>query len=133
MIGWRYLIDQVRTEAVERPDDHDCYRVRLVSKNGARDGSQTILRWYDRKTGLLYRSSAALSSTMGPLPVVTTFEEYRDAGGLKWPVRTRMTLSGQNLLFTTDDVKLNEPVGDGVFELPGEIRQLSDKKIADSL
>src|ERR1035438_4603136 len=60
VIGWRYLIDQVRTEAVERPDDHDCYRVRLVSKNGARDGSQTIPRWYDRKTGLLYRSSAAL-------------------------------------------------------------------------
>jgi hypothetical protein len=71
VIGWRYLISQVRTEAEERVDDHDCYRVRMIPRNG----SQAIIRWYDKKTGLLYRASGALSSTMGALPVVTTFEE----------------------------------------------------------
>jgi hypothetical protein len=129
VIGWRYFIDQVRTEAEERVDEHDCYRVRLIP----RDGSDPIIRWYDKNTGLLYRSSGALSSTMGALPVVTTYEEYRDTGGLKWPVRTRMSFSGQNLLFTTAEVKLNEPVENQVFELPEEIRQLADKKATGSL
>jgi hypothetical protein len=129
VIGWRYLIDQVRTEAAERIDDHDCWRVRLVPRNG----SQAIIRWYDRNSGLLYRASAELTSTMGALPVVMTFEEYRDTGGLKWPVRTRMTFSGQSVLFTTAEVKINEPVADAVFDLPDEIRQLADKKSAGTL
>jgi hypothetical protein len=126
VIGWRYLIDHVTTEAAERVDDHDCYRVRLIPH----DGSQVMIRWYDRNTGLLYRSSAAVGSTMGALPVVMTFEEYRDTGGLKWPVKTRTTLSGQELLFTTSEVKLNEPVEEEVFELPEEIRLLAEKKTA---
>ena len=129
VLGWRYLIDQVRTEAAERIDNHDCYRVRLVPRNG----SQPIIRWYDRKTGLLYRASAELSSTMGALPVVMTYEEYRDTGGFKWPVRTRMTFSGQSVLFTTAEVKINEPVSAEVFDLPQEIRQLADRKPAGAL
>jgi len=70
---------------------------------------------------------------MGALPVVMTFEEYRDAAGFKWPVRTRMTFSGQSVLFTTAEVKINEPVTNGVFELPDEIRQLADKKAGGTL
>jgi hypothetical protein len=128
VINWRYFIDQVRTEAQERVDDHDCYRVRMVPRNG----SQPIIRWYDKKTGLLYRSSGELASPMGALPIVTTYEQYRDTGGLKWPVRTRMNFSGQNLLFTTAEVRLNEPVEGAVFELPDEIRQLADKKTTGS-
>ena len=129
VIGWRFLIDEVRTEAAERIDDHDCYRVRLAP----RDGSPAIIRWYDRKTGLLYRASAALSSTMGTVPVVMTFEEYRDTGGFRWPVKTRMTFSGQSVLFTTAEVKINEPVAAAVFDLPDEVRQLAEKKSAGTL
>ncbi len=129
VIGWRYLIAEVRTEALERLDNRDCYRVRLTARNA----TQPILRWYDRKTGLLYRSSAMQSSAMGPLPVLTTVVEYRDSGGLKWPVRTQMSVSGQELVFTLAEVRLNEPVDGAVFELPEEIRLMAGGKPADSL
>jgi hypothetical protein len=129
VIGWRYLIEEVRTEAEERVDDHDCYRVRMIPRNG----SQAIVRWYDRRSGLLYRSSGTLSSTLGAIPVVMTFEEYRDTAGLKWPVRTKMTFSGQSLLFITAEVKLNEPVEESIFDLPEEIRQLAGKKTPGAL
>ena len=45
VIGWRYLVGEVRTEARETIDGHDCYRVLVRS----RDGSQNSTRWYDRK------------------------------------------------------------------------------------
>jgi hypothetical protein len=124
MIEWRLLIDNVRTEAEERLDGRDCYRVRMVP----RDGSQDIIRWYDRNTGLLYRSALAIATDMGALPLVMTFEEYRDVADVKWPARIRITASGQDTLFAADEVKLNEPVDETVFEVPPEIRELAQKK-----
>jgi hypothetical protein len=124
MLEWRALIDHVRTEAEERVDDRDCYRVRL----SPRDGSQDIIRWYDRDSGLLYRSALAVKTDMGALPVVMTFEEYRGVDEVKWPSRIRITASGQDTLFAADEVKLNEPVDETVFEVPSEIRDLAQKK-----
>jgi hypothetical protein len=124
MIGWRFLIDRVQTEAAERIDGKDCYRVRLVP----RDGSQDMIRWYDRDTGLLYRSALAVKTDMGALPLVMTFEEYRTVADVKWPSRIRITASGQDTLFAADEVRLNEPVDDAVFEVPAEIRALAGKQ-----
>lgn len=124
MIAWRVLIARVRTEAEEHVDGRDCYRVRLVP----RDGSPDMIRWYDRATGLLYRSSLATRTDMGELPVVMTFEEYREIAGVRWPSRIRTTASGQDTIFAADEVKLNEPVDDAVFDVPQEIRELAQKR-----
>jgi hypothetical protein len=124
MVEWRVLIDHVRTEAAERVDNRDCYRVRLTP----RDGSQDMIRWYERDTGLLYRSALEVKTDMGALPIVMTFEEYRSLDEVKWPSRIRITASGQDTLFAADEVKLNEPVDDAVFEVPPEIRDLAQKK-----
>jgi hypothetical protein len=123
MIGWRVLIDRVRTEAEEQIDGRDCYRVRLVP----RDGSQDMIRWYARDTGLLYRSALAVRTDMGALPLVVTFEEYRSVADVKWPSRVRIAASGQETLFAADEVKLNEPLDEAVFEVPEEIRALASK------
>jgi hypothetical protein len=127
MIEWRTLLAQVRTEAIERVDNRDCYRVRLVP----RDGSQDIIRWYDRDTGLLYRASLTTRTDMGPLPIVMTFEQYMTVAEAKWPARIRVTASGQETIFEADEVKLNEPVDESVFEVPQEIKDLA-QKTADS-
>ncbi len=121
VIGWRYLVREVRTEAIEKLDGHDCYRVRVSSRNG----SQTALRWYDRKTGLLYRTSVSAKTAMGDVPTVLTYQAWREVEGLKWPVQIHMAVSGQELLFTADDVQLNSRLDDTVFDLPDEIRKLA--------
>jgi hypothetical protein len=123
MIEWRVLIDHVRTEAEEIVDGRDCYRVRLTP----RDGSPDVIRWYDKRTGLLYRSALAMRTDMGTLPLVMTYEEYRDVSDVKWPSKVRVTASGEDTLFIADEVKLNEPLDQSVFEVPEEIRELAQK------
>ncbi len=124
MLEWRVLIDRVRTEAEEVVDDKDCYRVRLTPRDGSRD----MIRWYDRKTGLLYRSELEIRTDMGKVPAVMTVEEYRNVGMVKWPSRVRITASGQDTVFQADQVKLNEPVDSSIFEVPAEIRELAGKR-----
>ena len=123
MIEWRTLIDHLRTEAEEKIDGRDCWRVRLTP----RDGSPDMIRWYDRETGLLYRSALEVRTDMGALPLVMTYEQYRDVGDVKWPSRVRTTASGQDTVFSADEVKLNEPLDESVFEVPPEIRELAQK------
>jgi len=120
VIGWRYLVGEVRTEARETIDGHDCYRV-LVR---GRDASKQAVRWYDRKTGLLYRTSVSYPTDMGEVPAVLTYQAWRTVDGLKWPVQIQMRVSGQEMLFTADEVSLNSSIDDSVFELPEEIRSL---------
>jgi hypothetical protein len=129
VVGWRQSIAEVRTEAREQMDGHDCYRVRLMP----RGNSPALMRWYDRRSGLLYRTSIALATNMGALPTLMTFEEYRDVAGFKWPTRVRMVVSGQNLLFSVGDIRLNEPIESAVFDLPVEVKQIAEKKAGDLL
>jgi hypothetical protein len=124
VIAWRVLFREVRTEAEETLDGHDCYRVRMTG----RDGGLAAMRWYDRSSGLLYRTSLSMTTDIGSLPVLMTFEEYRDVGEIKWPVRIRMMASGQELLFTVKDVRLNGQIEDAAFDLPAEIRELAEKR-----
>lgn len=124
MIEWRVLLDHVRTEAEEKVDGRDCYRVRMTP----RDGSADIIRWYERDDGLLYRSELEVKSDMGQLPVVMTYEQYRDVADVKWPSRVRISAPGQDTLFSVDEVELNEPVDSAVFQVPAEIRELAQKQ-----
>lgn len=124
MLEWRSLLDRVRTEAEENIDGHDCWRVRLRP----RDGSPDMLRWYDRDTGLLYRSAMTVRTDMGALPIVMTYEEYRQVEDVKWPSRVRITASGQDTVFSADEVRLNEPVDESVFQVPAEVKDLAQKK-----
>jgi hypothetical protein len=122
VIGWRYLIGQARTEALERIDGRECYRVRLTAKNGA----PGALRWYDKATGLLYRASVSFRTEMGDVPAVMTYEEWRPVEGLKWPAKVRISAAGQEILFHADEVALNAAVDTGMFELPEEVRKLAE-------
>jgi len=122
VVGWRYLVGQARTEALEKIDGRDCYRVRLTAKNGG----PAALRWYEKSTGLLYRASIAFKSEMGDVPAVLTYEEWRRVEGLKWPVRIRIAAAGQDMLFAADEVALNSSLANHVFEVPEDVRKLAE-------
>lgn len=124
VVGWRYLVGEVRTEAEETIDGHDCYRVKLVG----RDASQSAIRWYDRRTGLLYRASMQFKTEMGMVPAVMTYEAYKRVEGIQWPVRIHMMVSGQELLFNASEVALNNPVDDAIFEVPEEVKNIADSQ-----
>ena len=122
VVGWRYLVGEVRTEAQETIDGHDCYRVKLVGRGAA----QSAVRWYDRGTGLLYRAAMQFKTEMGMVPAVMTYEAYKRVEGIQWPVRIHMIVSGQELLFNASEVKLNSPIDDAVFDLPEEVKNIAD-------
>jgi len=75
---------------------------------------------------LLYRASVSFKTDMGLVPAVMTYEAYRTVEGIQWPVQIHMTISGQEMLFHADDVALNGPIDETVFQLPDNVRQIAE-------
>jgi hypothetical protein len=120
VVGWRYLVGEVRTESMEKVNGRDCYRVRVRGRGGRQEST----RWYDRRTGLLYRTSLLSKTAMGDVPTILTYQAWRDVEGLKWPVRIHMLVSGQEMVFRADEVSLNSALDEAVFDLPDDVRRL---------
>lgn len=104
------LGDEVHTIAKEKVNDRDAW----VVERGAR-------RFYfDVDSGLLVRAVTLTPTPVGTVPQQTDFEDYRDAGGVKFPFRIRVSFVDpwSSAMRQYTSVKLGAEVDDAVFEKP---------------
>lgn len=102
--------DDAKTIAKDKISDRDVW----VVANGTR-------RFYfDVESGLLVRTATLTPSPVGTIPKQSDFEDYRDAGGVKFPFRIRVSFvdpwAGATRQYTA--VKLGAEVDDAMFEMP---------------
>lgn len=78
--------------------------------------------YFDTATGLLVRRMIIRDSSIGSIPQQIDFEDYRDAGGTKFPHIVRMSLVDPWVSSTRryTEVKLGAPVDDAVFKQPAD-------------
>lgn len=77
--------------------------------------------WFDTTTGLLVRRLIITDSQVGPIPTQSDFDDWRDAGGAKYPftVRASFTDPWNSSTHKYADVKLGAKVDEAVFAKPG--------------
>lgn len=59
------------------------------------DGTDSVKLVFDKDTGLPKNALYDAATANGMLPVIETYSDYRDLGGLKIPYSIAITLSGQ--------------------------------------
>ncbi len=72
--------------------------------------------YYDVKTGLKVAESKTSEQAGQQMTQTRYFSDYRDVKGVKIPYKTLLSVSGQELDFTNNDVKINEGVSDADFQ-----------------
>lgn len=107
-------------ETVERTtmNGRSCYRVRMVAENG-----DESFGCFDTETKLLLGMTSRTESEAGTIATDVSFEEYRDFGGVKMPVRTRMSVMGQEMVMIIREMDTSV-VPDSVYALPAEVQAL---------
>ncbi|PYQ26281.1 MAG: c-type cytochrome [Acidobacteria bacterium] len=102
--------DYARTVAKEKIGDREVW----VVERGTRHF------YFDVDSGLLVRAVTLTPTPVGTVPQQTDFEDYRDAGGVKFPFRIRVSLVDPWLSATRQytSVKLGAEVDDAQFEKP---------------
>lgn len=124
-LEWKKYYTKAEVAGSDNVDGEPCWKVVLTPASGKGE-----TRYYSQKTGYLLRLTMVLSSPMGEIPMSATTVDYRDAGGVKFPHRSVMTVGAQEMVMSVTSVKFNEPLPAAVFELPPDVKALAEKKPA---
>lgn len=100
-----------------------CFQVKVVYKS-AREATEC----YSVGSGLLLGAVTKQTSPMGSMDVTTFVSDYKEVGGIKTPMKTRMQMMGQEQVMTFSKVEYDGPDDAKAFELPPAIKTMVEAK-----
>jgi Protein of unknown function (DUF620) len=124
---WQKLYVKAETTGSETAEGHDCYKVVLTPKEG-----KPVTEFYDKKSGLMIKTVATVTSQMGDVNAEIVYDDYRKDGTLLSPHRLLNRAAQQEFIIQINSVEVNPDLPPDRFDLPAEIKALLNKPAAAS-
>jgi outer membrane lipoprotein-sorting protein len=122
-LRWRDFYKKVDLAGTEDVGGKACYKVVLTPNEGP-----TETRYYDKSSNLLVKVLMPVTTPDGSAMAEMALSDYRDEGGVLTPHTVSQKISGADILVKIDSVKHNPEIPASRFDLPAEIKALTDKK-----
>lgn len=119
---WRDHYVKAETTGIETVDDQACYKVVLTPREGKPES-----RYFDKKTGLLVKTTQTMKSPMGEIPMEGLLSDYRNVDGVLVPHKMQQKALGQEIQMTLKTVQWNADVPKDRFDLPDDVKALAQK------
>ncbi len=107
------MISEAQVRGTEKIGDHDAYLV-----IGRREGKPPLRLYFDEHSGLLVRLVRYGETPLGRMPTQIDYADYREAGGVKIPLRWTLARPSGRFTIQISEVKENVPVDDAKFAKP---------------
>jgi zinc protease len=120
--AWHDEYKKFETVGTATIDGKDCYKLLLTPPEG-----NPVTEYYDKKTGLLVKSSMTMSTPNGEIEIETLASDYRKEGELLIPHKIQQNAAGQEITITFDTIKYNTEIPKDKFDLPDDIKALIKK------
>jgi len=124
-LHWQQLYAKAETTGSETVDGRDCYKVALTPK----DGQPTTL-FFDKKSGLLIKTTATRSTQLGDINGEVLYDDYRKEGDVLTPHRLVNRAAQQEFQVLIQNVESNADLPKDRFDLPPEVQALLKKEAA---
>ncbi len=121
--NWRKFFTKAETAGIEDVEGKPAYKVILTPKEG-----NPTTSFYDKASGLLVRSDTTVKSPMGEISVSAIVSDYKDFDGVKVPLKVKQKVLTQEMVITIEKVEQNVDLPAGTFDLPAEVKALTEKK-----
>ncbi len=121
-IHWREQYPKIETAGTETIDGELCYKVVMTPKDG---NAET--KYFQKKSGLVVKTSIVSVSPMGETPIETLSSEYKNFNGVLEPTKSTTKAAQMEFTITMQDVKANQPLPADRFEPPAEVKALLTK------
>lgn len=93
------------------------YREVYVLEAAPRTGTPDTL-YFDAESGLLLHRDLTRLTSRGPMRSQIYYGDWRKVDGVLLPFRITQTMANRTFVITLDEIKLNTPVDDTVFQRP---------------
>lgn len=93
------------------------YREVYVVEAASRAGTPDLL-YFDADSGLLLHRDFTRQTSSGALRAQIYFGDWRKVDGVMLPFRLTQTMANRTFVITLDEIRLNVPVDDTVFQRP---------------
>ncbi len=110
-------------KAKKMPFEDEIYKSGKLDRIESVDGSNAyVIKYndlevfYDIKTGYKVKTIRTIKTPRGDQQVPTTFSDYREVNGIKFPYKTSVKQGPMLLNFEIKEIKLNEGVSDADFK-----------------
>jgi hypothetical protein len=98
--------------AIEKVDGKDAYAISYTLTSG---GTSTY--YYDIQTGLKLRQTENLQTPQGTMVAVTTYSNYKEVEGVKFPQKIAQQQGPMSFTFELEDIQINSEVKDTIFSM----------------
>lgn len=119
-LNWRdHYVAEEKVE-VETVEGRACYKVVLAPK----DGSDPIVRYYDRDSGFLVKIVMSMKSPQGEVTIESLPSDYRQVGELLIPHKVVQRVMGNEIVTTFTRIENNPEIPAERFALPEDVKAL---------
>ncbi len=105
------LYSKLKVEGRSTVRGSEAYVIEATAANGLREKL-----FFDTQTGLLVRRYVESNTILGPLPLQTDYEDFREIDGVKQPFLIHWSLPGRIWGRKITEVSQNVPIGDSKFD-----------------
>lgn len=115
---WRDYYKDLEYQGEAMVGDRKTHKVKMKTSAGI-----DMTQYIDMESNLVLRMDMVTIGPMGQMNIESYFEDYKDIfKGIQYPMKSKMTMMGQEVLITFDKVEVNQPVPDSMFELPPSLK-----------
>lgn len=125
-LHWRDFYKKAELAGSEDVNGKACYKVVLTPNDG---GAET--RYYDKGSNLLVKVVMPITTPEGAMTAEVALSDYKDEGGILTPHTIAQKLPGIDILAKIQSVEHNAEMPAGRFDLPAEIKTLTEKKTGE--
>ena len=124
-LKWKQNYSHVETTGVENVDGQECYKLVLTPPLG-----NPTTEFFDKKTGLLVKTTAKRTTAMGEIEAEVLPSDYRKEGDVIIPHKLLNKFAGQEFTISVESIEFNAEIPKDRFDLPPEIQALLKKQAA---
>jgi hypothetical protein len=115
LVDWQAKGHRVSLSGKESLDGREVYKLAVTLRNG-----RSLNQYLDAQSFLLVRTETERLVRGHPLAIVTSFDDYREVGGIFFPhlIQTGAVGRPQRLNIAVEEIEVNPTVDDARFEMP---------------
>jgi len=120
---WREAYPKAESAGEEMVDGEPCYKVILTP-----DQSKPETMFFEKKSGLLRKTTVVAASPLGDVTAESISTEYRRFEDILAPSKVTERVAGQEFTITIESMQSNQEIPPEKFALPDEVKALLEKQ-----